>query len=217
MSLHLVATADSPAHPRTSDPLGELARQASSGDTAAIARLLRELAPRMIRSTRALLGASHPDVDDAVQQAMIGLVQALPGFRAECSIAHYASRIVVRSAMAARRGARTRGQRFQGDDDGMDQVPCSEQPMSDRMAADHRKRVIQELLDTLPEEQAEVIALRVVLGMSLGEVASATKAPLNTVRSRVRLAKEALRKRIVADPSLLEALGVDPLGEGVEP
>jgi RNA polymerase sigma-70 factor (ECF subfamily) len=39
------------------------------------------------------------------------------------------------------------------------------------------------------------------------EVADATGAPINTVRSRVRLAKEALRRRIEEDPTLAELLG----------
>jgi RNA polymerase sigma-70 factor (ECF subfamily) len=60
------------------------------------------------------------------------------------------------------------------------------------------------LLEDLPEEQADVLALRVVLGLSLEEVAQATGAPLNTVRSRVRLAKEALRRRIESTPELAD-------------
>jgi RNA polymerase sigma-70 factor (ECF subfamily) len=40
------------------------------------------------------------------------------------------------------------------------------------------------------------------------EVADATGAPVNTVRSRLRLAKEALAKRIDEDPFLAEALEV---------
>jgi RNA polymerase sigma-70 factor (ECF subfamily) len=39
------------------------------------------------------------------------------------------------------------------------------------------------------------------------EVADATGAPVNTVRSRLRLAKEALRRRIEEDPALIEVLG----------
>jgi len=54
------------------------------------------------------------------------------------------------------------------------------------------------------------LALRVMLGWSLEDVAQATGAPLNTVRSRVRLAKEALRRRIEADPSLADRLEVLP-------
>jgi RNA polymerase sigma-70 factor (ECF subfamily) len=47
-----------------------------------------------------------------------------------------------------------------------------------------------------------------MLGWSLEEIAQTSGAPVNTVRSRLRLAKEALRRKIVADPVLAEELGV---------
>lgn len=189
-------------------PIQLLARAASSGDTEATARLLKELAPRMIRSVHALMGSSHPDVDDVVQQSLIGLVQALPGFRGECSPAHYASRIVARAAVAARKRYKLRGTRHDAGVD-VDAMPESMELAPDQLAADRRKELVRSLLDELPEEQAEVIALRIALGLSLGEVATATGVPLNTVRSRIRLAKLALRKRIEADPELLNALEVE--------
>ena len=45
-----------------------------------------------------------------------------------------------------------------------------------------------------------------MIGWSLAEMAEATGAPLNTVRSRLRLGKEALRRRIEGDPALAEEL-----------
>ena len=76
----------------------------------------------------------------------------------------------------------------------------------DHVLAEKRRVAIRELLSTLPENQAETLALRVVLGMSLAEVATATNVPLNTVRSRIRLAREALMSKIEANPTLLELL-----------
>jgi RNA polymerase sigma factor (sigma-70 family) len=184
--------------------LAELAQRASQGDTEATAALLRALAPQMIRSVHALMGRSHADADDAVQQSLIALVQALPAFRGECSIGHYASRIVARTVVAARRRATLRSDRRE---EGID-VDAMESGTSQHedVLAERRRGIVRELLTTLPEEQAETFALRVAMGFSLPEVASATGAPLNTVRSRIRLAKEALRRRIDADPRMLELL-----------
>src|SRR5438067_4585894 len=84
-----------------------LARLASSGDRIATSKLLRLLAPRISRVVRAVLGAHHPDVDDAFQLSLIGFVQALPAFRGECDPAGYATTIAVRTALATRRRART--------------------------------------------------------------------------------------------------------------
>jgi RNA polymerase sigma-70 factor (ECF subfamily) len=64
------------------------------------------------------------------------------------------------------------------------------------------------LLGKLPEEQAEALAMRVALGWSLQEIADATETPANTVRSRLRLAKEAMRKRIANNPVLADELEV---------
>jgi RNA polymerase sigma-70 factor (ECF subfamily) len=161
----------------------------------------------MIRAARSLLGSTHADVDDVVQQSLIGLVQSLPSFRGECSIAHFASRIVTRTALAARRRGHLRADRV---DDAVDPDAFAVDPsQSEAVDAERRRDAVRSLLQTLPEEQAETLALRVVLGFSLEEVAEATSVPLNTVRSRVRLAKTALKKRIEADPRLAAALEVE--------
>jgi RNA polymerase sigma-70 factor (ECF subfamily) len=184
-----------------------LVDRAVRGDTAATGQLLKQLAPSMIRAARSLLGSTHADVDDVVQQSLIGLVQALPAFRGECSIAHFSSRIVTRTALAARRRSHVRGDRV---DDAIDPDAFAVDPsQAEALEAERRRTAVRALIQTLPEEQAETLALRVVLGFSLEEVAEATGVPLNTVRSRVRLAKTALKKRIEADPKLLAALEVE--------
>lgn len=48
-----------------------------------------------------------------------------------------------------------------------------------------------------------------VLGWSLAEIAEAMGVPLNTVRSRLRLAKTALRAAIQDNPTAQEELGED--------
>jgi RNA polymerase sigma-70 factor (ECF subfamily) len=193
---------------RQSNPLVELARAAASGNTAATQALLKALAPGMIRNAHAVLGSKHPDVDDVIQQSLIGLVQALPAFRGECSPQHFASRIVARTAVAASHRARVRGDR-RDDSLEVDGFESNGQVPQDRIDSERRRDVVQSLLAELPEEQAETLALRVVMGFSLGEVADATQTPLNTVRSRIRLAKEALRRRIDGDERLKAMLEVD--------
>lgn len=184
-----------------------LVDRAVRGDTAATGQLLKQLAPSMIRAARSLLGATHADVDDVVQQSLIGLVQSLPAFRGECSVAHFASRIVTRTALAARRRNMVRADRR---DDEVDPDAFAVDPSQARQVeAEERRQMVRALIEKLPEEQAETLALRVVLGFSLEEVAEATGVPLNTVRSRVRLAKTALKKRIEADPRLTAALALE--------
>jgi RNA polymerase sigma-70 factor (ECF subfamily) len=182
-----------------------LAREAAAGDGVATGRLLRMLAPRLGAIVRTIMGAGHPDRDDALQLALIGFVQALPAFRGECNPAGYAATIAVRTAVAARKRANVR--------EGRQEPLPPEAP--DHVSPGHlaearrRQEILRELLAALPAEQGETLAMRVVLGWSLEEIAVHTRAPVNTVRSRLRLAKEAMRRRIESDAGLLEALEVD--------
>jgi RNA polymerase sigma-70 factor (ECF subfamily) len=186
-----------------------LARQAAAGDAAATSRLLRSIASRVVRVVRAVLGGAHPDIDDVAQQALIGFIQALPAFRGDCDPARYATTIAVRTAIGARRRTKVERSRRDADADA-DAVaaPCVE--AGEELASQRRKEVLRELLAELPPEQAEALAMRVVLGWSLEEIAGQSGAPLNTVRSRLRLAKESLRKTIESQPGLLELLEVGP-------
>ena len=186
-----------------------LARQAATGDVAATSRLLRSLASRVVRVVRAVLGSSHPDVDDVAQQALIGFIQALPAFRGDCDPARYATTIAVRTAIGARRRVRLEHSRRDPGADA-DAVASTAMEPGEEIASQQRKEVLRELLAELPPEQAEALAMRVVLGWSLEEIAGQSGAPLNTVRSRLRLAKESLRKTIESKPGLVELLGVDP-------
>jgi RNA polymerase sigma-70 factor (ECF subfamily) len=188
--------------------LAQLARDASTGDTAATTELLRRLAPEMTRVVRGVLGARTADVDDATQQALVALIRALPAFRGECSPAGYACRIAFRTARAVRAAVRKQDLRQSLSAD-LDTLEAGPEALSMR-EAEQRKAALRALLDSLPSEQAEAMCMRTVLGWSLDEIAQASGAPLNTVRSRLRLAKEALRAKLEQDPSLLEALGAQP-------
>jgi RNA polymerase sigma-70 factor (ECF subfamily) len=187
-------------HPR------DLARLAAKGDTAATTRLLQQLAPSIQRVVRGVLGPLSAEIDDVMQQSLIALIHALPAFRGECEPAGYACRIALRIALAARK--RVHGLRAIRDSSAdADLVPAVQSPSEDA-AARQRTELVRTLLEEIPEEQAEALTMRSVLGWSLEEIAAASGAPVNTVRSRLRLAKEALRKKIEADPSLAEGLGV---------
>jgi RNA polymerase sigma factor (sigma-70 family) len=207
--MHLAVTEQQtgPA-PSTPAPAMALARAAALGDSAATGQLLRLLAPRLGRVVRAVLGAGHPDLDDAIQQSLIGLVQALPAFRGDCEPLGYATIIAVRAAVAARKRSRTDQSRRE---DGVETDLIEEVRPSpgEEATANSRKELLRGLLDGLPDEQAEALAMRVVLGWSIKEIATHSGAPLNTVRSRLRLAKEALKSRIEQDADLVEALGMN--------
>jgi len=184
-----------------------LALRAAAGDLEATQALLAYLSPIVRRVVAGVLGTSHADFDDVVQQSLIAVLGALPGFRGECSPAGYASRIAFRVALRLRKQRGREQLRLDALSRSVAPAPTPPSPM-DLRDAQHRRQVLRELLARLPEEQAETLTLRVVLGWSLEEIAEATGAPTNTVRSRMRLAKEALKKCVESTPALADDLGV---------
>jgi RNA polymerase sigma factor (sigma-70 family) len=188
------------------DPLSDLTMRATQGDEAAMADLLRSVSMPLLAAVRAVAGRETADVEDIAQETMVAFVQALPAFRGECSVTHYASRIALRTAMAARKRRTLRENRADAMMSDVRDESWAASPGEEAWAA-RRREALRTLLEELPPVQAETFALRVALGYSMQEVADATGAPVNTVRSRLRLAKEALRRRIEQDPALIEVLG----------
>jgi RNA polymerase sigma factor (sigma-70 family) len=190
------------------DPLADLLADANAGDRDKLSRILEATAPAVLGVVRLILGADNPDVPDVAQESLLAVKDALRSFRREASVMQYARQIAVRTALSARRGRNARDrllERYRRESAaGPDTRPATDPVMRARRTAAFRG-----LLDDLPDEQAETFALRVVLDYSLDQVAAATGAPLNTVRSRVRLAREKLKQRIEADPALLEILRGD--------
>jgi RNA polymerase sigma-70 factor (ECF subfamily) len=187
------------------DPLASLVAGAAAGDRQMMGGILQAVAPAVLTVVRVILGPDNPDVPDVAQEGLMALRDALRIFRRESSVTQYAKQVAVRTALTARRRWRSREQRLQefrretetgSDADNTD----------DPLIRARRTAAFRALLDDLPDAQAETFALRVVLDYTLPQVASATGVPINTVRSRVRLAKEKLRRRIETDPALYDIL-----------
>lgn len=164
---------------------------------------VRATAPSILRVVRQILGAGHPELTDVVQEAQFGALEALATFRGQCTVLHFVWRVAALTAMNARRRLQLREQITPADDT-LDGYPSDEpSPMGHALAA-RRRDAFRKLLDELPAVQSEVLALHCVLGLTIAEVASATGAPSNTVRSRLLAAKAALRERVSAEPELWE-------------
>jgi len=193
--------------PEVVDPLEAVTLAAAHGDAGAIQTLIVSVSPAILRSVLGVLGAHHPEVEDVVQESALGLIGALGRFRHECKIHHFAARIGILTALKARRRLKSRGDAYA-------------EPVSDRDLPHHdlspgqvahdvrRREVLRALFEELPEAQSEALVMHFVLELTVDEIADATGAPANTVRSRLRLAKAALRLRVESDPALRDALEV---------
>lgn len=171
------------------------------GDRATLDDTLRSVAPAVFRLARSLLGAGHPDLDDAVQESLIAVGKALPAFANHSSVTRYAVRIATRHVL---RVAKRRHRYWSGVEGAVEPDDLWSERSSGVHTSepDHRRTTTLRLLSDLPPEQAEALVLRGFFGLSLAEVAEASGAPANTIRSRVRLAREAIKARLQDDAEL---------------
>ena len=164
---------------------------ARSRDPLAMRRFLEAIAPSVRRVCRSVLGGAHIDLEDVIQDCLIEILRALPKYRGESPIVHYTNRIALRSSIAARKRGRNREQRLRAlaaqtgafVSDGEDGLLLN-------------MRLVRDLIDDLPAAQIEALLMRAVLGYSVEEIAVATQVPVNTAKSRLRIGKDSLRRRL---------------------
>jgi RNA polymerase sigma factor (sigma-70 family) len=184
------------------DELAELARRAQRGERPAVRTLVTVIGPQILRVVRRVLGPSHPEVEDAAQEAAFAVLEALARYRGESTIVHFARRVAVQTALNYRRRELTAKRRSTGDQVDLDGVadacPGPDAEADGRADAE----LVRELVATLPQAQAEALAMHCVLGYTITEIAEASSLPVETVRSRLRLAKNSLRDRAQTTPRL---------------
>lgn len=196
------------------DPHWALARAASRGEPASVGALLEHLLPPMLRVVRQVLGTTHPDAEDVLQESAFGLVEALPSFRHECSVRHFACRVALLTALNARRRFQLRERLTPSAPAADIEAIVGDERFRADLLAGRRRAVLLQLLNELPQPQAEVLALHCVLGYTVVETAQATGVPPNTVRGRLVSAKTALRDALALDTELEEQLRAWSQGAG---
>jgi RNA polymerase sigma-70 factor (ECF subfamily) len=164
--------------------------------------LLLAVTPAVIHTVERALGRHDPDCDDVAQEALVALLRALGRFRFECSVAHFARRVALRTATTTLRNRRAARRFATAPPQGTTAVEATEsqgaQPF-DAALSQRRLDLLRELIAELPTVQAEAVGLKILLGYSVKEIADATDSNVHTVRSRLQIAKDALRTRIADD------------------
>lgn len=149
--------------------LRELTSLAVQGDRRAIESLLGRLRPMVVRYCRARLGrvsGQYHIADDVAQEVCIAVLSALPRYRdMGRPFASFVFGIASHKVADALRSSGRAAVPTQDLPDGPDEGPGPEETVVRYIEAEHARR----LLSRLPENQRELIILRVVSGLSAEE------------------------------------------------
>ncbi|MBS2015394.1 MAG: sigma-70 family RNA polymerase sigma factor [Deltaproteobacteria bacterium] len=144
---------------------------------------------RILRS----LGVQDADVDDALQQTFVIASDKLASIRVGSERA-FLVRVAVNVAARARR--RRGRNREDADDERVRNTVASDGDPETLMEDRENMRMLDAVLDAMPEPLREVFVLFEVEEMTMAAIADALEIPAGTVASRLRKAREEFEREV---------------------
>ncbi|MFH1552071.1 MAG: sigma-70 family RNA polymerase sigma factor, partial [Candidatus Omnitrophota bacterium] len=137
---------------------------------------------------------SREDAEEVTQDVFISIHKNLKRFQFRSSFKTWLYRITANMAINAyRKRSRDRG-KMMPYDDGI-AVEDKKAPEVSGIDEEYRQKMVNSMLDSLPLEQRACIVLKDIEGLKYREIAHALRININTVRSRLKRAREKLISR----------------------
>jgi RNA polymerase sigma-70 factor (ECF subfamily) len=155
------------------------------------AQVYEDYFPFVWRSARRL-GAPEATVDDVVQEVFVVVYRRLSQFEWRSSLRTWLFGIVLNVVRAHRRSLRAKHPHALSADRGADPdavIDLASGPQDVAMKA-QAARLLDRLLEELDDEKRAVFVLAELEQLSAPEIAAALDVPVNTVYSRLRLARQ---------------------------
>lgn len=178
------------------EEFAELARRVGeTRDRKAFEALFDHFAPRL-NGYLQRLGLERGEAEDMAQEVMAVLWHKAELFDpAKSSLSTWLYRIARNRRIDAARRERSRVL----DPQEPMLLPSEPEPIDDEIDSRQRDERVRVALAALPEEQLELVRMAFFLGLSHSQIAERADLPLGTVKSRIRLAFQRMRRILEAD------------------
>ena len=176
---------------KLSDPI--LVTRARDGDAQALEALCARHAPKVERLARHLLD-DREDARDAAQESLAKLCVRIRQFRGESQFATWLHRLVVNTCKDVAQRQRARATEPLVDDR---RVARDGDPTRAAAMSELREELCRSLAD-LSAEQAQVVVLKDVVGLSFEEISAASGMPVGTAKCYAHRGRNGLRARLEA-------------------
>ena len=179
------------------DGQNSLATRAKAGDRRALNALLEAHLATMYRFVSMKMGAGYPELDDIVQETLIGASASIRTLRGQTN-AQVAGWLL---SIARHKVADHLRARYSHPHDSLDgtlgaHVADPGCAVDEQVIAIHRGERLREAMSLLTPEQEEVLTLRFVLGFGIDEVAEITRRPAGAVKSMQHRALASLHQKL---------------------
>jgi RNA polymerase sigma-70 factor (ECF subfamily) len=194
---------DLPGDPAATD--AALMARYAAGDAGAAQALAGRLAPRLYRFALRALAGDAAEAEDVVQETMLRLWRAAPGWRAEgAQVATWAFRVAANLCTD-----RLRRRRLRDGPPPPEDLPDGQPGVEARMTATARLAALQAALDALPDRQRQAVLLRHFEGLANPEIAAIMEVGVEAVESLVARGKRGLAAALAGQRAALGFAGED--------
>ncbi len=169
-----------------------LIRCAQEGDKDAFEQMYKEVSPFVYTIIVRITG-NKPDAQDVMQNVFIKIFKQLGSFQFRSSFKTWLYRIAVNEALNRVKKTAREMQRLVDVDPTVASVDPSARP-DETMMNKHDALLLNTLLDHLNPDQRACIVLREIDGMNYRDISESLDINVNTVRTRLKRAREMLMK-----------------------
>lgn len=165
-------------------------RMAIAGDIEAFEQIYEALSG-FVYSVAIRITRNAEDAQEVTQDVFMKVYRNLKNFQFRSSVRTWVYRIAVTTALNyCRRNSRQREGRVEYD--GAAESVSTSHPSSEGETRSDNEMILQELLKRLNPEQKICLILREIEGLRYKEISQILRIPINTVRSRLKRARQAL-------------------------
>jgi len=168
----------------------DIIKQAAQGDARAFEAIYRSFSSLVYNVSFRILG-NQQDAQEVTQDVFINIHRKLSIFRFDSSLKTWIYRITVNTSINYGK-KRTREKKQTLPLDEQWQLTANIDEADEPMNKEFNKTVIEKLLNSLNADQRACLVLRSVEGLSYQEISEALNININTVRTRIKRAREAL-------------------------
>jgi RNA polymerase sigma-70 factor, ECF subfamily len=179
----------------------DLVQRARQGDAAAFGELIDRHRSAVYRAALAALG-SHPDAEDAAQDAFLAAYRRLDTFRGAASFKTWLLTITWHQAINRRRSLTrvwrrmvTASEDEQGESP-LDEVAAPHPTPEDAAVDDQFRRAIRRAIHALAPKLRDALLLAQSGEHSYEEIGAMVNAPVGTIKWRVSEARRVIRKQL---------------------
>ena len=179
----------------------ELVQQAKAGSNVAFEGLVTAYEGKIYNLALRYLG-NREDAMDASQEVFLRVFRFLPGFQEESGFSTWIYRIAVNVCKdyLSQRSKRTEQPlEYQNEDEESRVMEIADERYHPEIISEQieLKQLLAEAIQTLPDQQRQLIIMRDIQGLHYEEIAAILSLELGTVKSRISRARENLRKKLL--------------------